>query len=267
MEISLTEQIAEADRKIAEAESRLTRFDAAFDGVAAEETAAGEHSWRAAVAVNEAQDERDKIKEKLDAEMAGRHDLQVRPSSHRDIPSLTVLYRQNNARLGNTSKPPSRQFRIPSKKWTLRTSASLTRATAATLENKPSVNRPPMTLLLLKGNTKSIVKVPLAYGKMLKLPREISQKQKVRLNRKNARSLKRRTNFGISLEKADRDNPASMPECLHSSKPFNKNNHGSHALSAQLVTTSLCLNQSGRLFWKECLVARLLASLFRPKMT
>jgi hypothetical protein len=37
---------------------------------------------------------------------------------------------------------------------------------AATLENKPSVNRPPMTLLLLKGNTKSIVKVPLAYGKL-----------------------------------------------------------------------------------------------------
>jgi hypothetical protein len=35
----------------------------------------------------------------------------------------------------------------------------------------------PMTLLLLKGNTKSIVKVPLAYGKMLKLPREISQKR------------------------------------------------------------------------------------------
>ncbi|CAG7998505.1 unnamed protein product [Penicillium nalgiovense] len=77
MEISLTEQIAEADRKIAEAESRLTRFDAAFDGVAAEETAAGEHSWRAAVAVNEAQDERDKIQEKLDAEMVGRHDLQA----------------------------------------------------------------------------------------------------------------------------------------------------------------------------------------------
>ncbi|EKV16721.1 DNA repair protein Rad18, putative [Penicillium digitatum PHI26] len=77
MEISLTEQIVEADRKITEAESRLTRFDAAFDGVAAEETAAGEHSWRAAVAVNEAQEERDKIKEKLDAEMAGRHDLQA----------------------------------------------------------------------------------------------------------------------------------------------------------------------------------------------
>ncbi|KAJ5372136.1 hypothetical protein N7517_004142 [Penicillium concentricum] len=77
MEISLTEQIAEADRKIAEAESHLTRFDAAFDGVAAEEIAAGEHSWRAAVAVNEAQDERDKIKERLDAEMAGRHDLQA----------------------------------------------------------------------------------------------------------------------------------------------------------------------------------------------
>ncbi|KGO65461.1 RecF/RecN/SMC [Penicillium italicum] len=77
MEISLTEQIVEADRKIAEAESRLARFDAAFDEVAAEETAAGEHSWRAAVAVNEAQDERDKIKEKLDTEMAGRHDQQA----------------------------------------------------------------------------------------------------------------------------------------------------------------------------------------------
>jgi hypothetical protein len=109
METSLTEQIAEADRRIAEAESRLTRFDAAFDGVAAEETAASEHSWRAAVAVNEAQDERDKIKEKLDAEMAGRHDLQVRPSSQREIPLLTVLYRRNNARLETTSKRPSRE--------------------------------------------------------------------------------------------------------------------------------------------------------------
>ncbi|KAJ5593003.1 hypothetical protein N7537_009907 [Penicillium hordei] len=84
METSLTEQIAEADRRIAEAESRLTRFDAAFDGVAAEETAASEHSWRAAVAVNEAQDERDKIKEKLDAEMAGRHDLQAEQRQIRD---------------------------------------------------------------------------------------------------------------------------------------------------------------------------------------
>ncbi|KAJ5816889.1 hypothetical protein N7447_009122 [Penicillium robsamsonii] len=84
MEISLTEQIAEADRKIAEAESHLTRFDAAFDGVAAEETAAGEHSWRAAVAVNEAQDERDKIKERLDTEMAGRHDLQAEQRQIRD---------------------------------------------------------------------------------------------------------------------------------------------------------------------------------------
>lgn len=125
MEISLTEQIAEADRKIAEAESRLTRFDAAFDGVAAEETAAGEHSWRAAVAVNEAQDERDKIKEKLDTEMAGRHDLQVRPSSHREMPSLTVLYRRNNARLGNISKRPSRESRKPSKKSTMRISVLL----------------------------------------------------------------------------------------------------------------------------------------------
>lgn len=149
----------------------------------------------------------------------------------------------------------------------LRINASLTRATAATLENKLSVNRPPMTLLLPRGNTKSIVKVPLAYEKTPKLPREISQKQKVRLNRKSARLVKRRINFGISLEKADRDNLASMPKCLHFSKPFNKNNHGSHALSAQLVTMSLCLNRSGHLFWKEYLVARLLASLFRPKMT
>lgn len=125
MEISLTEQIAEADRKIAEAESRLTRFDAAFDGVAAEETAAGEHSWRAAVAVNEAQDERDKIKEKLDAEVAGRHDLQVRPSNQHEIPSLTVLYRRNNARLGTISKQPSRVSRKPSKKSTMRISVSL----------------------------------------------------------------------------------------------------------------------------------------------
>jgi hypothetical protein len=124
MEISLSEQIAEAHQKIAEAESHLTRFDAAFDGVAEEETAAGEHSWRAAVAVNEAQDARDKIKDKLDKEVAGCHDLQVRTSSHRGIPSLTVLYRRNNARLGSISKQPSRGSRIPSKKSTRRIGVS-----------------------------------------------------------------------------------------------------------------------------------------------
>jgi hypothetical protein len=77
LESSLVEQITEASQKIAEAESDLTRFDTAFDQVTAEETAAGEHSWRAAVAVNTAQDERDKTKERLDTEMKRRHDLQV----------------------------------------------------------------------------------------------------------------------------------------------------------------------------------------------
>ncbi|KAJ5124646.1 uncharacterized protein N7515_008471 [Penicillium bovifimosum] len=77
MELSLTEQIAEASQKIAAAESDLTRFDTAFDQVTAEETAAGEHAWRAAVAVNTAQEERDKTQETLDAEVKKRHDLQA----------------------------------------------------------------------------------------------------------------------------------------------------------------------------------------------
>ena len=125
MEISLNEQIAEADQKIAEAESRLTRFDAAFDEVAAEETSAGEHSWRAAVAVTAAQDERDKIKERLDTEMAKRHDLQVHPSTRRKVIGLIFIFRLKNAKSMNMSKQQNREYKTPSKRSMMKLAVSL----------------------------------------------------------------------------------------------------------------------------------------------
>ncbi|KAJ5555482.1 hypothetical protein N7461_003952 [Penicillium sp. DV-2018c] len=94
LELSLTEQIAEASQKLAEAESDLARFDTAFDQVAAEETAAGEHAWRAALAVNTAQEERDKTQERLDTETRKRHDLQAEQRQIREylkVAESTIL--------------------------------------------------------------------------------------------------------------------------------------------------------------------------------
>jgi peptidoglycan hydrolase CwlO-like protein len=78
MQASLTEEIAKADELIINAESELARFDDAFQAVETERETAAEHSWRAAAALEEATTEKEKIKEKLDAEMNRRHDLQVR---------------------------------------------------------------------------------------------------------------------------------------------------------------------------------------------
>lgn len=73
----LTDAIAAADQKIAEAESELSRFDEAFENLEAEGTAADEHAWRAKLASEEAIEAHAQIKEKLSDELASRHELQV----------------------------------------------------------------------------------------------------------------------------------------------------------------------------------------------
>jgi peptidoglycan hydrolase CwlO-like protein len=86
MQASLTEEIAKADELIISAESELARYDDAFQAVEIERESAAEHSWRAAAALEEATGEKEKVKEKLEAEMNRRHDLQVRFDAS---PSLT----------------------------------------------------------------------------------------------------------------------------------------------------------------------------------
>lgn len=73
----LTDAIAVADHKIAGAESELSRFDEAFENLETEGTAADEHAWRAKLASEEAADAHARTKEKLNDEMASRHELQV----------------------------------------------------------------------------------------------------------------------------------------------------------------------------------------------
>ncbi|KAJ5306641.1 hypothetical protein N7508_005656 [Penicillium antarcticum] len=77
MQATLTEEIAKADELIINAEYELARFDDAFQAVETERETAAEHSWRAATALEEATGEKEKIKEKLEAEMNRRHDLQA----------------------------------------------------------------------------------------------------------------------------------------------------------------------------------------------
>lgn len=73
----LANAIAAADQKIAEAESELARFDEAFEAVDNEGRAADEHSWRAKLAFEEAQDAHTRIEEQLREEMNLRSELQV----------------------------------------------------------------------------------------------------------------------------------------------------------------------------------------------
>ncbi|CAI7591483.1 unnamed protein product [Penicillium bialowiezense] len=72
----LANAIAAADQKIAEAESELARFDEAFEAVDNEGRAADEHSWRAKLAFEEAQDAHTRIEEQLREEMNLRSELQ-----------------------------------------------------------------------------------------------------------------------------------------------------------------------------------------------
>ena len=73
----MSEELSKADALIASAEAELSQFDHVFQDVDRESEIAAEHAWRAAQALEEAQGEREKIKEKLDEQMNNRHELQV----------------------------------------------------------------------------------------------------------------------------------------------------------------------------------------------
>lgn len=77
MVIDLADAIAAADQKIADAELELSRFDHAFEAFEEEGRAADEHSWRAKLAFEEAQDAQTRIEEQLREEMNLRSELQV----------------------------------------------------------------------------------------------------------------------------------------------------------------------------------------------
>ncbi|KAG0154777.1 hypothetical protein PDIDSM_347 [Penicillium digitatum] len=174
MEISLTEQIVEADRKITEAESRLTRFDAAFDGVAAEKTAAGEHSWRAAVAVNEAQEEREKIKEKLDAEMAaGMTYREYLKAAESRIQETQQKVDDENQRLADVSD-------------------------GGYARKQDECEQAPTMLLLPKENTRSIAKVPRLREDLETAERDFAETEG-HLNR-TSRDWSRRTTSDLTMK-------------------------------------------------------------------
>ncbi|CAG7998256.1 unnamed protein product [Penicillium salamii] len=73
----LTNAISEADLKIADAQSKLARFDEAFENVDKEITDADEHAYRAAFALEEAGEAKKEIEVKLREEMNTRSELQT----------------------------------------------------------------------------------------------------------------------------------------------------------------------------------------------
>lgn len=105
----LTGAIAVADQKIAEAESELSRFDEAFENLETEGTAADEHAWRAKLASEEAVDAHAQIKEKLNDEMASRHELQVYISAL----SCSLSFNPSLCVLSDDTGPTTRDQRTP----------------------------------------------------------------------------------------------------------------------------------------------------------
>lgn len=86
----LTNAISEADLKIADAQSKLARFDEAFENVDKEITDADEHAYRAAFALEEAGEAKKEIEVKLREEMNTRSELQVFTIS--PFPSLPFVF-------------------------------------------------------------------------------------------------------------------------------------------------------------------------------